>query len=141
MGRIVFFNILLFCFTNVAIGQQLSPADQRKRSAISENIELHPVQSTLLDSLFTSYGRTLHSVDLRIDEIESDTSMTEDQVLLRINILNQEKKDIREMRELDIKSILRPDQVIIYDEKVAPSKPQVLHFGIHNRADCKVCTQ
>lgn len=95
----------------------------------------------MLDSLFIGYARELNAIDARIDSAEANPEISEDQLLVRINVLNQEKKDLKEVRELDIKSVLQPEQVAIYDEKVAPQKPKVLHFGIHNRADCNVCTK
>jgi len=63
------------------------------------------------------------------------------QLQTKVSALNQKKKDIRDMRELDVRLQLNPAQLKIYDEKIKPVKPQVLHFGLHNRADCKVCTQ
>lgn len=65
----------------------------------------------------------------------------EELILTQIKVKNQEIKDIREERELQIQSVLNPEQLAIYNEKIKPEKPQVLHFGLHNRADCNVCKQ
>jgi hypothetical protein len=138
---IVFVLLVIGWAPKFAKAQDLSPADQRKRDAISEAIELTEQQAVMLDSLFIGYARELNAIDARIDSAEANPEISEDQLLVRINVLNQEKKDLKEVRELDIKSVLQPEQVAIYDEKVAPQKPKVLHFGIHNRADCNVCTK
>jgi len=65
----------------------------------------------------------------------------ENMVMTEIKVKNQIIKDIREERDLEIQSLLNPEQLAIYNEKVKPQKPQVLHFGMHNRADCNVCKQ
>lgn len=130
---------MLLTVSKIGNAQELSTADQRKKVTIFREIELTPQQESMIDSLFVSYAQELNAIDTRIDSLEADPNLNEDQLLVRINVLNQEKKDLKEVRELDIKSVLQPEQVAIYDEKVAPQKPKVLHFGIHNRADCNVC--
>ncbi len=130
---------MLLTVSKIGNSQELSPADERKKGTIFKEIDLTPQQEVMIDSLFTGYALELNAIDTRIDSLEADPKLTEDQLLVRINVLNQEKKDLKEVRELDIKSVLRPEQVTLYDEKVAPQKPKVLHFGIHNRADCNVC--
>ena len=102
---------------------------------------LNPVQLRVLDTLFTRYAAQMATIDEKVKAAERNAQLSEDDVLLRLNAATQEKSDLRELRELDIKALLTPDQRKIYEEKIAPSKPAVLHFGIHNRMDCKVCTQ
>ncbi|WP_306643681.1 hypothetical protein [Sanyastnella coralliicola] len=139
IGR--FIIVVLICASNFGYAQDLSIVDKRKRDAIDKNITLTPDQSAAIDSVFQHYAAEFNLLDLRTDEVESDTLLTEDQVLVRIQMIGQEKKDLRELRELDIRAQLNKEQLVIYDEKIQPAKPQVLHFGIHNRADCGVCKQ
>lgn len=131
--------LMLMSLPKLGNAQELSPADQRKKGTIFKEIDLTSQQEIMIDSLFVVYASELNAIDVRIDSLESDANLSEDQLLVRITVLNQEKKDLKEVRELDIKAALQPEQVTLYDEKVAPKKPKVLHFGIHNRADCNVC--
>ncbi len=108
---------------------------------MSELLGLLPVQERLLDTLFAGYAAELRAMDERIKAAERDPSLSEDEVVLRMNVISQERKDLKEVRELDIKAILTPDQRIRYEEKIQPVKPQVLHFGLHNKMDCKICLE
>ena len=121
------------------IAQDLPVADQRKLDAIYQSIELAPQQKSFIDSLYHGYAVKISKIDSSLKEIQRSETLSESQLLTRMSVLNQEKKDLRSMRDLDTKMFLTPEQKLVFDEKVAPQKPQVLHFGIHNRADCKIC--
>lgn len=141
IGLVSFVFLLVLGIAKVGNAQDLPPVDQRKRDAISEQIKLHPLQEQLLDSIFVDYGRKIADVDMRLKAIERDPDLSEDQVVMRMNVLSQEKNDLRALRELDIQTLFTPDQKKAYAERIQPAKPAVLHFGIHNRMDCNVCTQ
>ena len=136
-----FIIVVLICAYNFGYAQDLSIVDKRKRDAIDKNITLTSDQSAAIDSVFVHYGSEFNRLDLLTDEVESDTLLTEEQVLVRIQMIGQEKKDLRELRELDIRAQLNKEQLVIYDEKILPAMPQVVLFGIHNRVDCDVCKQ
>jgi hypothetical protein len=140
-GFVFIVFLLVFSTAKFGIAQDLPPVDQRKRDAISEQLQLHPLQEQLLDSVFSSYARQIADVDVRLKAIERDPSLSEEQVVMRMNVLSQEKTDLRNLRELDIQALLTPEQKKSYAARIQPSKPAVLHFGIHNRMDCNVCTQ
>lgn len=133
--------VVLLIAANFAKAQELSAADERKRAAMHELLGLNPLQERVLDTLLTRYGEELLRLDEKLKAAERDTTLSEEDVLLRLNAVTQEKSDVRELRELDIKALLTPNQRVIYEEKIAPSKPAVLHFGVHNRMDCKVCAK
>lgn len=133
--------LFLLTLANVVNAQELSAADARKRTSMSELLGLLPVQERLLDTLFTSYAAELSVLDERIKAAERDPQLSEDEVVFRMNVISQERKDLKEIRELDIKAILTPDQRTKYEEKIQPVKPQVLHFGLHNKMDCKICLE
>lgn len=141
IGLVSMVFFILFSAVKFGIAQDLPPVDQRKRDAISEQLKLHPLQEQVLDSIFASYARQTNAVDVRLKAIERDPSLSEEQVVMRMNVLSQEKTDLRNLRELDVQAILTPEQKKIYAERIQPSKPAVLHFGIHNRMDCNVCTE
>ncbi len=141
IGLVSIVTLILFSAAKFGIAQDLPPVDQRKRDAISEQLKLHPLQEQVLDSLFASYARQIEAVDMRLKAIERDPNLSEDQVVMRMNVLSQEKTDLRNLRELDIQAVLTPEQKKEYASRIQPNKPAVLHFGIHNRMDCNVCTQ
>ncbi len=60
----------------------------------------------------------------------------------RITDANVRKKAIRESRDAGIRALLTPEQQQVYEEKVKPVRPPVLHFGMnHDRASCEVCVK
>ncbi len=121
--------------------QELTAADERKRAAMHELLALNQVQQRVLDTLLSRYAIEFERIDEKVRAAERNVRLSEDDVLLRLNAATQEKADLRELRELDIKALLTPAQRTVYEEKIAPSKPAVLHFGVHNRMDCKVCAK
>jgi hypothetical protein len=134
-----FIVLVLLLLANVGKAQELNAADLRKREAMHELLALNAVQQRVLDTLFTRYASEMAVIDEKVKAAERDAGLSEDDVLLRLNAATQEKSDLRAVRELDIKALLTPSQRTVYEEKIAPSKPAVLHFGIHNRMDCNVC--
>lgn len=139
MLRIMFF-IGLITIANIGFAQELAAVDQRKLDAIEKTLELSDDQSKKIEALFTKYGALLSEVDKQIS-ITQKSDLPEDQIPSRISAYNQEKKDLRDLRELEIKSILNPLQRETYETKIQPEKPQVLHFGLHDRANCNVCVK
>jgi len=120
---------------------ELSSFDQRKRDAMVKKLELSADQIVQVDSVFHAFSERLYSYDLQIKEVQRDTSFTEKEISTRLNVLRQNQKDERALRELDLRNNLTPEQLIVYEKDIQPAKPQVLHFGIHNRADCNVCAK
>lgn len=139
MLRIMFF-IGLITIANIGFAQELAAVDQRKLDAIEKTLELSDDQSQKIEALFNKYGALLSEVDKQIS-ITQKSDLPEDQIPSRISAYNQEKKDLRDLRELEIKSILNPLQRETYETKIQPEKPQVLHFGLHDRANCNVCVK
>lgn len=134
------FFIGLITIANIGFAQELAAVDQRKLDAIEKTLELSDDQSKKIEALFTKYGALLSEVDKQIS-ITQKSDLPEDQIPSRISAYNQEKKDLRDLRELEIKSILNPLQRETYETKIQPEKPQVLHFGLHDRANCNVCVK
>ncbi|MGB0423467.1 MAG: hypothetical protein ACPGED_04070, partial [Flavobacteriales bacterium] len=120
---------------------ELSSVDQRKRDAMVEKLQLTPDQIAKVDSVFQTFSGRLSDFDLQIKEVQRDTSFTEKELSIRLVVLRQNQKDERSLRELDLKNVLSEEQLVVYEKDIQPSKPKVLHFGIHNRADCKVCVK
>jgi septal ring factor EnvC (AmiA/AmiB activator) len=119
---------------------QLPEQEQKFLVRLKTELNLSAQQNTAVEKIYTDKQKELDACDKSIKEFEQ-TLDNEQELQMKVSSLNQKKKDIREMRELDLKLQLTPEQLKIYDEKIKPSKPQVLHFGIHDRANCKVCVQ
>lgn len=130
--------ILLLC-SYQSLGQ--SSADERKRANMKSELNLSTDQSNQVDSVFMVFNQEFELLDQNLQSVQRDTSLTEEDLLLRMQVINQEKKDLKALRELELKNLLNKEQLVIYEEKIQPQKPQVLHFGIHNRADCNVCKE
>lgn len=139
MLRIMFF-IGFIAMANNGFAQDLAAVDQRKLDAIEKTLVLSDDQSLKIDALFSKYAVLLAEVDKQIS-LTQKSDIPEDQIPPRISAYNQEKKDLRDLRELEIKAILTPSQRETYETKIQPEKPQVLHFGLHDRANCNVCVK
>lgn len=103
-----------------------------------ETLNLDSIQKNQIDSIYGVHHQELNRVEHEMDSLER-SEISEEGLNLRISVLNQEKRDIREFRELDVLNTMTKEQQAIYAEKIKPEKPKVLHFGLHDRANCKVC--
>ncbi len=130
--------ILLLC-SNQSFGQ--NAADDRKRSSMKRLLALSEAQEQQVDSIFNAFSKEFQILEEDLRQAQRDTTLSEEDLILRMNVSTQEKKDLKALRELELKNLLGPDQLLIYEEQIQPQKPQVLHFGIHNRADCNVCKE
>ncbi|MDG1766695.1 MAG: hypothetical protein P8H98_07870 [Flavobacteriales bacterium] len=108
---------------------------------MKSELNLSTDQSNQVDSVFLVFNEEFEQLDQNLQSVQRDTSLTEEDLLLRMQVINQEKRDLKALRELELKNLLNKEQLVIYEEKIQPQKPQVLHFGIHNRADCNVCKE
>lgn len=131
---IAFFGIL----PKAALSQDLSEQDKR----LLENIrtQLHPDSLQLqgisqLIYLCSSETSALEAEKKKIQRESNDEAFLQTQLL----VLNQQIKDSRDFRDAGIEGLLRPDQLALYKAKIKPDKPQVLHFGLHDKANCNIC--
>lgn len=112
----------------------------RLLKTLEQSLSPDNITKSKLDAIVRNAANQIAALEQDKLQIQRDSD-DEDMILTQIKVKNQEIKDIREERDLQIQSILNPEQLSIYNEKIKPDKPQVLHFGLHNRADCKVCKQ
>lgn len=141
-------NILPFalCALTLLLGTSLyaqtalNDKDSRSLENIKTALNLTKDQSEASTAIFIRYAAEIEKVEaqkLELQRNSDDENLLQTQLL----VLNQQIKDSREMRDLEIEAILDPMQLQIYQEKIKPQKPQVLHFGIHDRAKCGVCVR
>ncbi|MBM72417.1 MAG: hypothetical protein CL847_06505 [Crocinitomicaceae bacterium] len=74
----------------------------------------------------------------KIKEVEKSV-VSEDEILESVTELYRRKKRCIELRNAQIHLKLPFELRATFNELIAPNRPDVLHFGIHNRADCNVC--
>lgn len=117
-----------------------SPKDLAFIDKMEEKLSLSPLQKTEIIEIYHKSTLELDSFQQIIRIIEKSVT-SEEQVRLQVLVLNQEKKDIKTYRDVEVESKLDAKQLIKYKAEIKPDKPTVLHFGIHNRADCRVCTK
>lgn len=128
-------------FVSVCVGQNALPErDARFVTKLKQELGLSPAQATQVDSLYSTCNLALQIVEAEIDRIEASEA-SEREINIRVSIKSQEKKDLKAEREQALLRILTEDQRTAYATDIKPAKPAVLHFGIHNRADCKVCAR
>jgi hypothetical protein len=138
--KLVILTLVLLQSVSAISQNNLSSADQRKLDAIKSNLVLDSLQLNQLHLLFNELAVSISQIDSLINATEI-SDLAEADIVLRVTVMQAEKREIKALRELDIKNILNPDQLTKYETEIQPQKPQVLHFGIHDRANCNVCTK
>jgi hypothetical protein len=137
---LVVITLNLLFGTSASAQTVLNDKDSRSLENIRTALNLSKEQSNAAEEIFVRYAAEIEKVEsekLALQRTSDDENLLQTQLL----VLNQEIKDSREMRDLEIEAILNPLQLQIYQEKIKPQKPQVLHFGIHDRAKCGVCVR
>lgn len=129
---------LAFFAVSLSLSAQLSEKDQRYLSTIKDTLQLSEVQVFELEKVYLNCKIELDKLQNEVDSLERYEE-SESLLNLKVNVLNQKKKDAKEQRELDTRGVLTAEQKLVYEAKIKPQKPKVLHFGIHDRAKCNVC--
>ena len=129
----------LFLIKNSATAQDtLSLLDQNYLKRLNNELILSSDQNLKIENIFLNHHFKISTLNHTIDSLEK-SEINEEILNTRISVLNKEKSDLIKYREDLIKLELSESQRLIYNEKMNIQKPKVLHFGIHNRADCEVC--
>jgi hypothetical protein len=121
------------------LAQQLAAQDSSFLSRLHTELNTDNLQKHKIDSVYTDAVVKLHDIDTSIKAWEK-ADVTEEELNAKVLELNIKKKDIRDIRDYQIQLQLNESQRKIYLEKIKPTKPAVLHFGMnHDRANCNVC--
>ena len=121
------------------LAQQLTAQDSSFLSKLHSELNTDNLQKHNIDSVYTDAVVKLHDIDTSIKAWEK-ADVTEEELNAKVLELNNKKKDIRDIRDAQIQLLLNESQRKIYLEKIKPTKPAVLHFGMnHDRANCNVC--
>jgi hypothetical protein len=119
---------------------QLPAPDERFLGQIETKLQLDSAQILAIRGLYEQVQARVDSLDAEIQHLLTEEE-NEDRVTFIVPVLQQKKKDEKDLRELRLREILTASQRAIYDSEVKPAKPVVLHFGIHDRMDCNVCNK
>jgi hypothetical protein len=132
-------SLLIVFFTITSCAQTLSPQDSIYLARFHRELSTTIDQKPKVDSIYGAYSEKILLLESEMKSIQQ-SSLSEEEINLKVTALNEEKKLQRQLRELDLTAILTDDQKKIFNEKIKPAKPAVLHFGMnHDRMNCGVC--
>jgi hypothetical protein len=118
---------------------KLSPADSSHSALLKQELTLSPIQVQQMDSILRSTAEKIITIDKELIQI-SRSNQSQDEKDKKQADLREQKRNAKESRDLSILLLLTSEQRAIYDTKIKPSKPGVLHMGMnHDRAQCEIC--
>ena len=117
----------------------LSAQDQARIKSIESKLNLSQQQHLLIPSIFVHYHGLIENQKKIMDTVAERPSVNEEERLKDLNARSEFVKKLREERDLNVELALTPEQKEIYLTQIKIAKPQVLHFGVHDRMNCPVC--
>lgn len=120
-------------------GQAVSKSDSLYLTTLKNELILTDSQYIFVDSVYVNAQMRIVVIDKEVQKI-SRSDLQQEAKDEKVKALISEKKNLKEMRDLDIQLALTEEQKKIFEEKVKTVKPTAGHFGIsHDRASCVVC--
>ena len=117
----------------------LSAQDQAKIKSMRAKLNLTEQQNLLIPSIYLYYHGLIEDQKKIMSILAEEPSVNEEERLKDLNARSEYVKRIREERDLNLELALTPEQKEIYLTQIKIAKPQVLHFGVHDRMNCPVC--
>ena len=117
----------------------LSAQDQAKIKSMRAKLNLTEQQQLLIPSIFVHYHELIEDQKKIMSIVAEQPSVNEEERLKDLNMRSDAIKRFRDERDLNIELALTPEQKEIYLSQIKIAKPQVLHFGVHDRMNCPVC--
>ena len=117
----------------------LSAQDQAKIKSMRAKLNLTEQQQLLIPSIFVHYHGLIEEQKKIMSIVAEEPSVNEEERLKDLNMRSEFVKKLREERDLNIELAFTPEQKEIYLTQIKIAKPQVLHFGVHDRMNCPVC--
>ena len=117
----------------------LSAQDQAKIKSILTKLNLSEQQQLLIPSIFVHYHGLIEEQRKIMSIVAEQPSVNEEERLKDLNMRSEFVKKLREERDLNLELAFTPEQKGIYLTQIKIAKPQVLHFGVHDRMNCPVC--
>ena len=142
--------MLSFCFLSLFAWAQpmqrdsvdisvLSAQDQAKIRSMRAKLNLTEQQDLLIPSIYMHYHGLIEDQKKIMSIVAEEPSVNEEERLKDLNARSEFIKKLRDERDLNIELALTPEQKEIYLTQIKIAKPQVLHFGVHDRMNCPVC--
>jgi len=117
----------------------LSSQDQAKIKSMRAKLNLSEKQDLLIPSIYLHYHGLIEDQKKIMSTVAEQPSVNEEERLKDLNMRSEYVKKLREERDLNVELALTPEQKEIYTTQIKIAKPQVLHFGVHDRMNCPVC--
>jgi parvulin-like peptidyl-prolyl isomerase len=117
----------------------LSAQDQAKIKSMRAKLNLTEQQDLLIPSIYMHYHGLIEDQKKIMSTVAEEPSVNEEERLKDLNMRSEFVKKLREERDLNIELAFTPEQKEIYLTQIKIAKPQVLHFGVHDRMNCPVC--
>ena len=117
----------------------LSAQDQARIKSIASKLNLSEQQQLLIPSIFVHYHELIEDQKKIMSIVAEQPSVNEEERLKDLNMRSEFVKKLREERDLNLELAFTPEQKEIYLTQIKIAKPQVLHFGVHDRMNCPVC--
>jgi hypothetical protein len=117
----------------------LSAQDQAKIRSMRAKLNLTEQQDLLIPSIYMHYHGLIEDQKKIMSTVAEEPSVNEEERLKDLNARSEFIKKLRDERDLNIELALTPEQKEIYLTQIKIAKPQVLHFGVHDRMNCPVC--
>ena len=117
----------------------LSAQDQAKIKSMRAKLNLTEQQDLLIPSIYMHYHGLIEDQKKIMSTVAEEPSVNEEERLKDLNARSEFIKKLRDERDLNIELALTPEQKEIYITQIKIAKPQVLHFGMHDRMNCPVC--
>jgi hypothetical protein len=117
----------------------LSAQDQAKIKSMRAKLNLSEQQNLLIPSIYVHYHGLIEDQKKIMSTLAEEPSVNEEERLKDLNARSEFIKKLRDERDLNVELALTPEQKEIYLTQVKIAKPQVLHFGVHDRMNCPVC--
>ena len=117
----------------------LSAQDQAKIKSMRAKLNLTEQQNLLIPSIYLYYHGLIEDQKKIMSILAEEPSVNEEERLKDLNMRSDAIKRFRDERDLNIELALTPEQKEIYLTQIKIAKPQVLHFGVHDRMNCPVC--
>jgi parvulin-like peptidyl-prolyl isomerase len=117
----------------------LSAQDQAKIKSMRAKLNLTEQQDLLIPSIYMHYHGLIEDQKKIMSTVAEEPSVNEEERLKDLNMRSEFIKKLRDERDLNVELALTPEQKEIYITQIKIAKPQVLHFGVHDRMNCPVC--
>jgi parvulin-like peptidyl-prolyl isomerase len=117
----------------------LSAQDQAKIKSMRTKLNLSEKQNLLIPTIYMHYHGLIEEQKAIMNTIAEEPKINDEARLEALNMRSEAIKRFRDERDLNIELALTPEQKEIYITQIKIAKPQVLHFGVHDRMNCPVC--